>query len=63
MESAAENQGIPQNLAQVVKDLPMITRVQFCNLLRDGGRIPQEILSSADYRDSSSNSFDRLLNK
>ena len=63
MESAAENQGIPQNLAQVVKDLPMITRVQFCNVLRDGGRIPQEILSSADYRDSSSNRFDRLLNK
>lgn len=61
-EPAAANQGVPQNLAAVIKDLPMVTRVQFRNILRDGGRIPQEILMSADYRDGDSGSFDRMLN-
>lgn len=62
VEHASENQGVPQNLARAIADLPMITRVQFRNILREGGRIPQEILTSADYRDSSSGSLDRILN-
>lgn len=61
-EPAAANQGVPQNLAATIKDLPMVTRVQFCNVLREGGRIPQEILMTADYRDGDSGSFDRMLN-
>jgi len=36
--------------------------VQFRNVLREGGRIPQEILMTADYRDGDSGSFDRMLN-
>ncbi len=62
VEAASENQGVPQNLARAIADLPMVTRVQFRNVLRQGGRIPQEILTSADYRDSSSGPIDRLLN-
>ena len=62
MEHASENQGVPQNLARAIADLPMVTRVQFRNILREGGRIPQEILTSADDRDSSSGSLDRILN-
>ena len=62
-EPAAANQGVPQNLAATIKDLPMVTRVQFRNVLREGGRIPQEILMTADYRDGDSGSFDRMLNK
>ena len=46
-ERAAANQGVPQNLAATIKDLPMVTRVQFRNVLREGGRIPQEILMTA----------------
>ena len=61
-EPAAANQGVPQNLAATIKDLPMVTRVQFRNVLREGGRIPQEILMTADYRDDDSGSFDRMLN-
>ena len=61
-EPAAANQGVPQNLAATIKDLPMVTRVQFRNVLREGGRIPQEILTTADYRDGDSGSFDRMLN-
>lgn len=61
-EPAAANQGVPQNLAAAIKDLPMVTRVQFRNVLREGGRIPQEILMTADYRDGDSGSFDRMLN-
>lgn len=61
-EPAAANQGVPQNLAATIKDLPMLTRVQFRNVLREGGRIPQEILMTADYRDGDSGSFDRMLN-
>lgn len=61
-EPAAANQGVPQNLAATIKDLPMVTRVQFRNALREGGRIPQEILMTADYRDGDSGSFDRMLN-
>ena len=37
-EPAAANQGVPQNLAATIKDLPMVTRVQFRNVLREGGR-------------------------
>lgn len=62
VERASENQGVPQNLARAIADLPMVTRVQFRNILREGGRIPQEILTSADYRDSSSGNLDRILN-
>lgn len=62
VEHASENQGVPQNLARAIADLPMVTRVQFRNILREGGRIPQEILTSADYRDSSSGNLDRILN-
>ena len=61
-EPAAANQGVPQNLAATIKDLPMVTRVQFRNVLREGGRIPQEILMTADYRDGDSGRFDRMLN-
>lgn len=61
-EPAAANQGVPQNLAATIKDLPMVTRVQFRNVLREGGRIPQEILMTAYYRDGDSGSFDRMLN-
>lgn len=61
-EPAAANQGVPQNLAATIKDLPMVARVQFRNVLREGGRIPQEILMTADYRDGDSGSFDRMLN-
>ena len=61
-EPAAANQGVPQNLAATIKDLPRVTRVQFRNVLREGGRIPQEILMTADYRDGDSGSFDRMLN-
>lgn len=61
-EPAAANQGVPQNLAATIKDLPMVTRVQFRNVLREGGRIPQEILMTADYRDGDAGSFDRMLN-
>lgn len=61
-EPAAANQGVPQNLAATIEDLPMVTRVQFRNVLREGGRIPQEILMTADYRDGDSGSFDRMLN-
>ena len=61
-EPAAANQGVPQNLAATIKDLPMVTRVQFRNVLREGGRIPQEILMTTDYRDGDSGSFDRMLN-
>lgn len=61
-EPAAANQGVPQNLAATIKDLPMVTRVRFRNVLREGGRIPQEILMTADYRDGDSGSFDRMLN-
>ena len=61
-EPAAANQGVPQNLAATIKDLPMVTRVQVRNVLREGGRIPQEILMTADYRDGDSGSFDRMLN-
>ena len=61
-EPAAANQGVPQNLAATIKDLPMVTRVQFRNVLREGGRIPQEILMTADYRDGDSGSFDCMLN-
>ncbi|RHL21640.1 hypothetical protein [Collinsella sp. AF38-3AC] len=61
-EPAAANQGVPQNLAATIKDLPMVTRVQFRSVLREGGRIPQEILMTADYRDGDSGSFDRMLN-
>lgn len=61
-EPAAANQGVPHNLAATIKDLPMVTRVQFRNVLREGGRIPQEILMTADYRDGDSGSFDRMLN-
>ena len=61
-EPAAANQGVPQNLAATIKDLPMVTRVQFRNVLREGGRIPQEIPMTADYRDGDSGSFDRMLN-
>ena len=61
-EPAAANQGVPQNLAATIKDLPMVTRVHFRNVLREGGRIPQEILMTADYRDGDSGSFDRMLN-
>ena len=60
-EPAAANQGVPQNLAATIKDLPMVTRVQFRNVLREGGRIPQEILMTTDYRDGDSGSFDRML--
>ncbi len=63
VEPASQNQGVPQNLARAIDDLPMVTRVQFRNVLRQGGRIPQEILTSADYRDSSSGPVERLLNK
>ena len=63
VEPASQNQGVPQNLARAIDDLPMLTRVQFRNVLRQGGRIPQEILTSADYRDSSSGPVERLLNK
>ncbi len=61
-EPASSNQGVPQNLAEVIRDLPVVTRVQFKNVLRAGGRIPQEILTSSDYRDSDSGAFDRALN-
>ncbi len=61
-EAASSNQGVPQNLALVIRDLPVVTRVQFRNVLRAGGRIPQEILTSSDYRDSDSGAFDRALN-
>lgn len=61
-EAASCNQGVPQNLAEVIRDLPVVTRVQFRNVLRAGGRIPQEILTSSDYRDSDSGALDRALN-
>ncbi len=61
-EAASSNQGVPQNLAEVIRDLPVVTRVQFRNVLRAGGRIPQEILTSSDYRDSDSGALDRALN-
>ena len=62
-EPAATMQGIPQNLAATIKDLPMVTRVQFRNILRDNQRVPQEILMSEAYRDASSDNFERMLNR
>lgn len=62
-EPAATMQGIPQNLATTIKDLPMVTRVQFRNILRDNQRVPQEILMSEAYRDASSDHFERMLNQ
>ena len=61
-EAAATLQGIPQNLATTIKDLPPVTRMQFRNVLRANYRIPQEILTTPLYRDSSSDAFERLLN-
>ena len=62
-EPAATMQGVPQNLATTIKDLPMVARVQFRNILRDNQRVPQEILMSEAYRDASSDQFERMLNK
>lgn len=62
-EAAATMQGVPQNLATTIKDLPMVTRVQFRNILRDNQRVPQEILMSEAYRDASSDRFERMLNQ
>ncbi len=61
-EAAATLQGIPQNLATTIKDLPPVTRMQFRNVLRANYRIPQEILTTPLYRDSTSDAFERLLN-
>ena len=62
-EAAATMQGVPQNLATTIKDLPMVARVQFRNILRDNQRVPQEILMSEAYRDASSDRFERMLNQ
>lgn len=62
-EPASTNQGVPQNLAETIRDLPVVTRVQFRNVLRDGGRIPQEILTTSDFRDADSSALDRALNR
>lgn len=62
-EAAATLQGIPQNLAGTIKDLPVVTRMQFKNVLSENIRIPQEILTTSMYRDSSSDALERALNK
>ena len=61
-ESAADNQERPRDFARLVKDLPVSLRIPFRRALHDNIRIPQEVLTSEDFRRSSHGAVDRLLN-
>ncbi len=61
-ESAADNQEHPRDFARLVKDLPVSLRIPFRRALHDNIRIPQEVLTSEDFRRSSHGAVDRLLN-
>ena len=61
-ESAANNQESPRDFARLVKDLPVSLRIPFRRALHDNIRIPQEVLTSEDFRRSSHGAVDRLLN-
>lgn len=62
-ESAAKNQDIPRNLVEILKGLPWSLRVPFKRALRDNIRIPQEVLTSEDFRRGSLGSVDKLLDR
>lgn len=62
-ESAAVNQEAPRDFARLVKDLPVPLRLAFKRALRDNIRIPQEVLTSDDYRRASHGSTDRLIDR
>lgn len=62
-ESAARNQDFPRNLTEVVRGLPITLRVPFKRALRDNIRIPQEVLTSADFQRGSLSGVIRLLNR
>lgn len=62
-ESAADNQDIPRDFTRLVKDLPPALRIPFRRALRDNIRIPQEILTSEDFRRASMNRIDKLLDR
>ncbi len=59
-EDAASNQDFPRDLVGVLKGLPMTVQVSFRRALRDNIRIPQEILTSEDYRRASKSAVERL---
>lgn len=60
-EDAAKNQDAPRDLSGVVKDLPVSLRVPFQRALRDNIRVPQEVLTSEDFRRASMGAVDRML--
>lgn len=62
-ENAAVNQEAPRDFARLVKDLPVPLRLAFKRALRDNIRIPQEVLTSDDYRRASHGSSDRLIDR
>lgn len=60
-EPAANNQDAPRNLAAILTDLPWSLRVPFKRALRDNIRIPQEVLTSEDFRQGSMTGVERML--
>ena len=62
-ESAAKNQDCPRSLVGILKGLPWSLRVPFKRALRDNIRIPQEVLTSDDFRRGSLGNVDRLLDR
>lgn len=62
-ESAADNQDAPRDFVRLVKDLPPALRIPFRRALRENIRIPQEILTSEDFRRGSMSAIDRLMDR
>ena len=62
-ESAADNQDAPRDFVRLVKDLPPALRIPFRRALRENIRIPQEILTSEDFRRGSMGAIDRLMDR
>ena len=62
-ESAAKNQDCPRSLVGILKGLPWSLRVPFKRALRDNIRIPQEVLTSDDFRRGSLGNVDRFLDR
>lgn len=62
-ESAADNQDAPRDFVRLVKDLPPVLRIPFRRALRENIRIPQEILTSEDFRRGSMGTINRLMDR
>lgn len=62
-ESAAKNQDCPRSLVGILKGLPWSLRIPFKRALQDNIRIPQEVLTSDDFRRGSLVGVDRLLER